>query len=236
MRRWCSEEEIHDAGRCGFSASRSADDSIVLHDNVDNAIARLLGVARKLARKIRTLLRDRRHHPGDQPGERDDDAHENYSYGPTAAHSAAAKLIHQRIEQIGKDDCHGDGNQNRLEKADQVGSDINNRAGDNDKQNDKQRGERRPHCPLLPRRRIGTHKTAAQETIRASAAPLMNGVCIQRLAFAHFGLGVVDLLAQLFVLRVKIECFLPRIQSLRDLIYLRESVSDMFKHNRIVAR
>ncbi len=64
----------------------------------------------------------------------------------------------------------------------------------------------------------------------------MNRIGIRYLAFAHLRFGVVDLLTQAFVLRIKIERFLPGIHSLRVFVHFRESVADVFEYDWIIAR
>jgi len=52
-----------------------------------------------------------------------------------------------------------DGNQYWLKKTDEIGADINYRAGYNDEQNNKESCERSPHRSFLPGRWIRAHAT-----------------------------------------------------------------------------
>src|SRR6202011_1898105 len=91
--------------------------SIVLNDQIDDAIARRLSVSRKLLREIRALHRDRRHDPSSKSNEREKHNDEEKSDCFCAAKPAFAHPRHERIEQISKDGGDRDGNQNRLKKT-----------------------------------------------------------------------------------------------------------------------
>ena len=78
-------------------------------------------------------------------------------------------------------------------------------------------------------------RAAAEATNAIPRLLLMNGIRIRRLAFAHLGFRVVDLLTQGLVLRIKVQRLLPRIHRLGNFVHLREGVANVFKYNRIVA-
>src|ERR1700730_9523205 len=248
-RRWLrvwrrrTQEPIHEPGRWRSGSSPAGsriNSAIVPRDKIDNFFPCLLRVTGKFLGKARTLHRDHWHDPGTESDQREEDEGKEERNRLGATEATLAHSGDQWVKEIRKNGRNRDRNQDGLEKTDEVSEHPNSRPHYDDEKEDERSAESGPHRLALPGRRISlsrcAHDIASRKMTEAPPIILMMRFGARGITFTHFGLHIVDLLREIFILRIERARFLPCLKRLRSPVQLRIGVADMFKNHRVIAR